>query len=577
MIANSSAMARTLATLRALSETSGPILLVGEPGTGKDFLAGYVHVLQGRKQFVHVDCRDHEEALTKSLLGYFDDYHLDAYPWQEEGYHLPGKIEQATDGTLYLDMIDLATSGATSVLSVILVGSPYTPVGLGRLVEQSNVLVIASCQPHALEAGGTYIPKELLELFGERVVSVPKLRERLDDLIELVLCFADEEYQDVSLDITPEAQMLLAQHSWPNNLRDLRVLTGRIVTKRRYGGIVDARTVEDEFVALATDRSAPTEYLRQKRCSALARNLVYQERQIQGDEIYYWISQFEAYRSESPIDPRDIAEHLIRCVCQEYFYSDTRLKCLIDELYHILLNRLAVDLFGSRNGQLTPRMIARLKGHMVVTNPLPPMKSPDRLQLMFRSVAGLIPRAQTVEFELLSQYLGDRGEALRQGAAIVFLDDSIGTGRQFITEILPRLQADEKLRRFIQANDQGPIMFYMLVCLAYEGGLRKAKEAMEAVPWLKLSIVPHTILRSPDVAFSTDSRIFPDPAIRQEAFELIIERIGQQLSPTEEWTLAQGLVVFCHNTPNNTLAVIRKNGKVGSELWKAIFPRMRAG
>ena len=578
IVATSSVMARVLETLNRLCETSGPILLVGEPGTGKDFLACYVHDSQCRHRFVHVDCRDQKGSLAKSLLGRYDAYFAEFCSDPEAEAYQAGRLDEAADGTLYLDRIDQASKASEQMLLSVLGGNPYTPVGSERLVEQGNILIIASCQAYPMEpTSGTHLSQDLLDAFGERVVRLPRLRERREDLRELFHRFSLEIDPGAAPDITSDFAEALARHDWPNNLWELRKVTGRILAAARSGRDLSEKTIQEEISAAAASTSQPKEHLRRERCSSLAEGLVYQDQPIEGDDIYAWISQFAYHRGVSTIDPRDIAEELIRHVCQKYFFSDARLKDSMRSLYQILLGILAVDLLGKNRGPLTEKEINWIRGHIVVTTPLGPMKSPDKLQLMFRSVAGLIPKAQAVEFELLPQYLRKRQEALKRGAAIVFLDDSIGSGRQFTTEILPRLQANEELCRLMQANDGGPILFYMIVCVAYEEGLRLATEAAKAVPWLKLSIIPHSILNSTNVVFSADSRVFPDPTVRREAYELIVERIGQELAPGEDWTRSQGLVVFCHNTPNNTLAVIRKNGQVGGRPWKAIFPRMRAG
>jgi len=578
LVAVSSAMVHTVEALHRLCETSGPILLVGEPGTGKDYLARHVHEHQGRRCFVVVDCRDGEEALAKSLLGHYDAFYAEFCSNPEVEALQPGKLDEALEGTLYLDRIDQTSEKSEQMLLNLLRGDPYTPVGSDHSVEQGNILIIASCQAYPMEpTSGTHLSRDLLDVFGERVVRLPRLREREQDLRELFRLFSIEIAPNIAPDVTPEAEKALAQHDWPNNLWDFRMVTRRILAAAPSEGELSERAVQEQLLASAASSSQPKEHLRRERCSSLAKGLIYQDRQVEGSELYEWIAQFAPYRSESSIDPRDIAEHLIWRVCQEYFYSDARLKDMVKDLYQTLLGILSVDLLRENREQLTRKKIDRIRGHMVVTNPLGPMKSPDKLQLMFRSVAELVPSAQAVEFELLPAYLEKRKKTLKQGAAIVFVDDSIGSGRQFTTEILPRLQNKESLRRLIQENDGGPILFYMIVCVAHEEGLCRAREAAQEVSWLKVSIIPHTILRSANLAFSADSRVFPNPEIRRDASELIVERIGTQLAPGEDWTQSQGLVVFCHNTPNNTLAVIRKNGMIEGKPWKAIFPRMRAG
>lgn len=213
---------------------------------------------------------------------------------------------------------------------------------------------------------------------------------------------------------------------------------------------------------------------------------------------------------------------------------------------------------------------------MVVSNPLGPMKSPDAIHLILRSVSGLSPRRNAVEFDKLSKRIYEEAN----GLIVVFVDDFIGSGRQFETQMLNRILSNNELCQTLKAKREAPVNFFMLVCVAYREGLRRSIEALQAAPtWLKMTILAGDVLGPESKTFDSKSEIFPHAAIRSQAEEIVVQRIGRRLYPDapQGWGNMQSLVVFEHNTPNNTLPVIWKDGYVGKQLWKAIFPRMGAG
>ena len=165
-----------IATAEDIISTSGPILIVGDIGTGKDTLAFYLHekILQrSANRFFKVDCSYSKVELERGLLGYIDSYRGEF----DDGRYKPGFLEQAVEGTVYLDRLHLANKGNIDFLGDILKGKPYKPVGekiASR--EVGNVYFMASCEPHPYEGETGYLSPFLRIYFVEELSYCQNLR-----------------------------------------------------------------------------------------------------------------------------------------------------------------------------------------------------------------------------------------------------------------------------------------------------------------------------------------------------------------------------------------------------------------
>lgn len=578
-VANSQAMANAIETARSLARTSGPILVIGGRGTGKDFFAELIHRLKHRRDFRKVDCGQSEDALRRSLLGYFDALRAEiAFDPDIEAYE-PGMLDLAAEGTIYLDRIHLAPQDCIGLLVDILQGNPYRPVEMNRLLKQENIQFVASCDPHPfMDRPDGYLHSRLRVVFGERIILLPTLRDRQDDILDLIRLFAEEIAPGATLDFCSDFLQALDQYDWPGNLWDLRRMTRQILSRFPTGGRVANSIAQGILHHLSLRPTEPSEYARRARCGVLAQGLVYQNMPVHGDKLYAWIDQFTPYRGPHDVDPRDVAEELLRAIRNRYFYNNTRLRDILRKLFRQLLQEVRQSPHWRWSWKTLAKNGERaLKDRMIVSNPLGPMKSPDAVHLIFRSVSGLSPRRNAVEFDKLPQRIHEEAN----GLIIVFLDDFIGSGGQFEREVLgKKVLSNNELRKAIQVRKGSPVHIFMLVCVAYEEGLTRATKALRTAPqWLKMSILVGDVLCSESKAFSPKSVVFPNETTRSKAEEIIVQRIGQHLYPNAPrgWGNMQSLVVFEHNTPNSTLPIIWKDGYVGERLWKAIFPRMRAG
>ncbi|MDR3376524.1 MAG: sigma-54-dependent Fis family transcriptional regulator [Ancalomicrobiaceae bacterium] len=196
-----------------------PILIQGETGTGKEFLAHAIHdSCPEPGRFVAVNCAAIPESLIESeLFGYAPGAFTGAAPRGRQGL-----IEAADGGTLFLDEIgDMPLTLQARLLRVLAEGE-VTPVGAHRPKPVKFRLISAS--HHRLERlveTGRF-RQDLYFRLNAATLTLPPLRERrdLDGLIDHMLRRIAEE-QGARLRLSSAARHALRTHRWPGNLREL--------------------------------------------------------------------------------------------------------------------------------------------------------------------------------------------------------------------------------------------------------------------------------------------------------------------------------------------------------------------
>jgi len=198
-----------------------PILIMGETGSGKEWLARAIHRDSPRahKPFVAVNCASIPEALIESeLFGYEEGAFTGA---RKRG--APGKLQQADGGTLFLDEIGDMPFPLQARLLRVLQERTVTPLGSARPVEVDVELVCATNHNLRQRIAAGLFREDLYYRLNGLVVKLPPLRER-SDLPALVRNILAAETQGRPPRITGEVLRLFAHHRWPGNLRQLASL-----------------------------------------------------------------------------------------------------------------------------------------------------------------------------------------------------------------------------------------------------------------------------------------------------------------------------------------------------------------
>jgi two-component system nitrogen regulation response regulator NtrX len=201
-----------------------PVLIVGEPGTGREAFARYIHSLSPRSKgpFVQLIATGvSDEGAAAALHGAED----------ANGVH-PGVIEQAAGGVLFINGIEDLPPRAQGMLVAALETQSFTRVG-GSTPIKSNVRIIASATSRFLNAEeGGGVRADLLSRLNVITLYVPPLREYAQDVPELLRYYVDRLVDEQQLPFRRfgvAAQNRLRNYPWPGNIRELKNLVQRLL------------------------------------------------------------------------------------------------------------------------------------------------------------------------------------------------------------------------------------------------------------------------------------------------------------------------------------------------------------
>ncbi|WP_295531374.1 sigma-54-dependent Fis family transcriptional regulator [uncultured Pseudacidovorax sp.] len=254
-------LAQVLARVGKVVGQDVPVLILGETGTGKEWLARAIHHDSPRRNgpFVAVNCAAIPETLIESeLFGYEEGAFTGA---RRKGN--PGRILQANGGTLFLDEIGDMPLAMQARLLRVLQERRVAPLGSGRQVPVDVAVVCATHRNlRTMMAEGRFRDDLYWRLNG-LVARLPPLRER-SDLPVVVQRLLQTQQSEAGLVDTPplaaQTLTLLRRHAWPGNLRQLAsVLRTAALMARGEPQILPEHLPEDfldDLQADATDGPA---------------------------------------------------------------------------------------------------------------------------------------------------------------------------------------------------------------------------------------------------------------------------------------------------------------------------------
>ncbi|TMA56659.1 MAG: sigma-54-dependent Fis family transcriptional regulator [Deltaproteobacteria bacterium] len=221
IIGRSPAMQEVYKTIGRVVKSDATVLIQGESGTGKELIARVIHhySTRWRAPFVAINC----SAIPVDLLeSEFFGHERGAFTGAVE--RRSGKFEQASGGTLFLDEVPDMPPALQAKILRVLQEREFTRVG-GRETIKADVRIIAATNQDLATAVKEQRFREDL-YFRLRVVPItlPPLRQRRDDIPELISYFIDKINREMGTSVagvSPAAQALLIQHSWPGNVREL--------------------------------------------------------------------------------------------------------------------------------------------------------------------------------------------------------------------------------------------------------------------------------------------------------------------------------------------------------------------
>ena len=221
MVGQSAAMQEVYLKIGRAAVSDETVLVLGESGTGKELVAELIHQNSRRAQnpFVVVDCGAMPSSLIESaLFGHVKGAYTDAHSARK------GKFEQADSGTIFLDEIGELPIEVQTKLLRVLQEREVEPMG-GTETHAVDVRIIAATN-RRLETAITQkaFREDLYYRLNVIPISLPPLRERKEDIPELIDLFTQqfvEEYQLPEIGISTEVIKQLTAYDWPGNVREL--------------------------------------------------------------------------------------------------------------------------------------------------------------------------------------------------------------------------------------------------------------------------------------------------------------------------------------------------------------------
>jgi len=235
IVGNSPALESTLAEVQRVAPTDSTVLVLGETGTGKELIAHAIHNLSPRCgcPFIKLNCAAIPfDLLESELFGHEKGAFTGAVAQKL------GRFEMADTGTLFLDEIGDLPLALQPKLLRVLQEQEFERLGSGRTHHINLRLVAATHRDLAQMVARNEFRSDLYYRLNVFPVVVPPLRERREDIRQLVLHFAEVFARRMGKHIEqiPETTMDgFIAYPWPGNVRELQNLIERAVIRSDDG------------------------------------------------------------------------------------------------------------------------------------------------------------------------------------------------------------------------------------------------------------------------------------------------------------------------------------------------------
>jgi DNA-binding NtrC family response regulator len=247
IIGDSPALRQVMVAIDRAAATDTTVLLEGESGTGKELCARALHDASPRANgpFVAINCAAIPENLLEAeLFG----YERGAFTGAQQ--RKIGKFEMAQRGTIFLDEIGEMPLALQAKMLRVIETKRFERLG-GNTSILVDVRIVAATNRMLRQAvAARQFREDLYFRLSVFPVTIPPLRERREDIPKLAHHFVDRVARDVGKKVTlsPEAMVMLVEHSWPGNVRELQNAIERAVI------LADADTLLPRHLSLATQQ-----------------------------------------------------------------------------------------------------------------------------------------------------------------------------------------------------------------------------------------------------------------------------------------------------------------------------------
>lgn len=235
VIAEDEQMLALYRDIQTISRLNVPVLILGEPGTGKEKVAQALHEFSmAAGQFVAVNCSAIPEGIFESeLFGSVKGAFSDAAT-------KPGKLELADNGTLFLDEIGDMSLVCQPKLLRFLETRSISRLGETRTRQLNLRIVAATNQDLKTMIEVKTFRSDLFQRLTCVRLRIPPLRERKQDILPLAEFFIEgyaRKYGLKPLKISKRAARMIETYFWPGNVRELANIMLNVCVRARSGAI----------------------------------------------------------------------------------------------------------------------------------------------------------------------------------------------------------------------------------------------------------------------------------------------------------------------------------------------------
>ena len=210
-------MRKLMQMVERVARSNASVLITGETGSGKEFIARALHhhSLRCNKPWVDLNCAALPEHLVESeLFGYEKGAFSGAESLKQ------GLFELASGGTLFLDEIGELEPKVQVKLLRLLDGAPYYRLGGSRKVAVDARVIAATNQELEAAVKQGRFRSDLFHRLGQIQLRIPPLRERPDEIDALADYFLQQ--QRPGLRFSTAALAIMRNYGWSGNVRELR-------------------------------------------------------------------------------------------------------------------------------------------------------------------------------------------------------------------------------------------------------------------------------------------------------------------------------------------------------------------
>ena len=294
IVGRSPAMQDLYKSIARLSQNDLTVMIYGESGTGKELVAKALHKYSTRseKPFIALNMAAIPNDLIESeLFGHEKGSFTGAHQKSD------GKFKLAEKGTLFLDEIgDMPIDAQTRLLRVLQEGE-FTPIG-GKEKIQADTRIIAATHKNLsnLIENGEF-REDLFYRLNVVPISIPPLRERKEDIPELVNHFLDKA-KDQQLEpkkFTTESFQILEKYQWPGNVRELENFILKLCALYTDENIMNDDLAEEILNLQKLDQQMLDNDNQFSKIleNYLSRNINKINKEYQGDVYNYFVTELE--------------------------------------------------------------------------------------------------------------------------------------------------------------------------------------------------------------------------------------------------------------------------------------------